>query len=104
MVEPRIPFVDNIWRATEYLSQDEELWIYPRFEKLHVFNIMALKNQLSEQEKKLDCEYFEEPPIETAKWLSEGTALVCSIRETIKAYGDSHYQNRISDATLLTYF
>jgi hypothetical protein len=81
--------VYHILQTADFMSFDHDLWLCPRFEKLHVFNIMALQDRLSKLEKKLIASYSNEEPAGTESWPNDDVQLVKDIRETIKAYGSA---------------
>jgi hypothetical protein len=79
--------VHEILGAAEFMSKDSDLWLCPRFERLHIFNIMALQDRLSE----LDMELMEgfskdEPRLTEAR---PGADIVKDICKSIKAYGST---------------
>ena len=74
--------------ATIYLT-DSDLWVFRRFTKLHLFNILLLQRRLSHLEGKL-------LQLKDDKWMANNSEdehevimykLTTEIRETLKAYG-----------------
>jgi hypothetical protein len=68
--------------VAQYLNQDPDLWVFRRFGKLHLFNILCLQQRLAELENKL----------ETKIWNGEKTGfdeLLPSIKVALKEYGTS---------------
>jgi hypothetical protein len=79
----------HILKAAEFMSEDKDLWLCPRFDKLHMFNIMALQDRLSKLEMELIDGYSKEEPMLTEPWPQADVTLVTNIRETVKAYGSA---------------
>jgi len=86
----------QLYRSRELLdiaalySEDADLWVFRRFNTLHLFNILYLQRRLSQLEEKL-------LRLKDGEWLA-GNAykdeeevslhkLVVEIRETLKSYG-----------------
>ncbi|KAH8768543.1 hypothetical protein BGZ57DRAFT_929822 [Hyaloscypha finlandica] len=68
--------------VAQYLNQDPDLWVFRRFGKLHLFNILCLQQRLAELENKL----------ETKIWNGEKTGfdeLLPSIKVALKEYDDA---------------
>jgi hypothetical protein len=66
--------------VAQYLDQDPDLWIFRRFGKLHLFNILCLQQRLAELENTL----------ETKIWNNETTGfdeLLPAIKVALKEYG-----------------
>ena len=66
--------------VAQYLNQDPDLWVFRRFGKLHLFNILCLQQRLAELENTL----------ETKVWNDESTgvkSLLSDIKVAIKEYG-----------------
>jgi hypothetical protein len=66
--------------VAQYLNQDPDLWVFRRFGKLHLFNILCLQQHLAELENTL----------ETKIWNDETTGfdeLLLDIKITLKEYG-----------------
>ena len=41
-------------RLAEFMSQDSDLWIFQRFDRLNLFNILYLQQHLADLERQLD--------------------------------------------------
>ncbi|KAH6662272.1 hypothetical protein B0J14DRAFT_645435 [Halenospora varia] len=68
--------------VAQYLNQDSDLWVFRRFGKLHLFNILCLQERLAELENTL----------ETKIWNDETTGfdeLLPSIKIALKEYDDA---------------
>ena len=66
--------------VAQYLNQDPDLWVFRRFGKLHLFNILCLQQRLAELENTL----------ETKICNNERTGfdeLLSSIKVALKEYG-----------------
>jgi hypothetical protein len=66
--------------VAQYLNQDPDLWVFRRFGKLHLFNILCLQQRLAELENAL----------ETKIWNDETTGLdelLPDIKIALKEYG-----------------
>ena len=66
--------------VAQCLNQDPDLWVFRRFGKLHLFNILCLQQRLAELENAL----------ETKIWNDETTGfdeLLLDIKITLKEYG-----------------
>jgi hypothetical protein len=66
--------------VAQYLNQDPDLWVFRRFGKLHLFNILYLQQRLAELENAL----------ETKIWNGETTGvdeLLPDIKIALKEYG-----------------
>jgi hypothetical protein len=72
--------LQNYSFVAQYLNQDPDLWVFRRFGKLHLFNILNLQQRLAELENTL----------ETKIWNGEKTGfdeLLPSIKVALKEYG-----------------
>jgi hypothetical protein len=66
--------------VAQYLNHDPDLWVFRRFGKLHLFNILYLQQRLAELENSL----------ETKIWNGETTGvdeLLPDIKIALKEYG-----------------
>ena len=77
----------HILRASDFLSEDTDLWLCSRFDNLHMFNILALQDRLSKLETKLIQGYSKEEPASTECLAPADVELLTDICETVKAYG-----------------
>ena len=66
--------------VAQYLNQDPDLWVFRRFGKLHLFNILCLQQHLAELENALETKIRND---ETTG-LDE---LLLNIKITLKEYG-----------------
>jgi hypothetical protein len=66
--------------VAQYLNQDPDLWVFRRFGKLHVFNILCLQQRLAELENTLETKIWND---ETAGF----DELLSDIKVTLKEYG-----------------
>jgi len=70
--------------VAQYLNQDPDLWVFRRFGKLHLFNILCLQQRLAELENAL----------ETKIWNNETDGfdeLLSNIKVGLKEYGTAAY-------------
>ncbi|KIM95567.1 hypothetical protein OIDMADRAFT_59361 [Oidiodendron maius Zn] len=68
--------------VAQYLNHDPDLWVFRRFGKLHLFNILCLQQRLAELENAL----------ETKIWNNETTGfkeLLPDIKNALKEYDDA---------------
>jgi hypothetical protein len=66
--------------VAQYMNQDPDLWVFRRFGKLHLFNILCLQQRLAELENTL----------ETKIWNNETTGfdeLLPDIKDALREYG-----------------
>jgi hypothetical protein len=66
--------------VAQYLNQDPDLWVFRRFGKLHLFNILCLQQRLAELESTLEMKI----------WNDETTGfdeLLLDIKIALKEYG-----------------
>ena len=66
--------------VAQYLNQDSDLWVFRRFGKLHLFNILCLQQRLAELENNLETKIWND---ETAGF----DELLSEIKVTLKEYG-----------------
>ena len=59
---PALFAASDLMGVTEFLNIDSDLWIFRRFGKLHLFNILCMQQNLALLEDQLDRQIsFEEP-------------------------------------------
>lgn len=68
--------------VAQYLNQDPDLWVFRRFGKLHLFNILQLQQRLTELEHSLETKISEEK----TEGLDE---LLPDIKIALKEYGSA---------------
>ncbi|KAH8670116.1 hypothetical protein BGZ60DRAFT_527604 [Tricladium varicosporioides] len=78
---PVIPRSEADWSyVARYLNQDSDLWVFRRFGKLHLFNILCLQERLAELENILETKISKE---ETTGF----EELLLNIKISLKEYG-----------------
>ena len=83
-------------RTAEVMTQDNDLWVVPRYEKLHLVNILALERQLSALESRMtatiNCEVHRDKGQRCSPSCSPEIDLLPELQRTIKAYGKPVYR------------
>lgn len=89
-------------RSAEVMSLDRNLWVVPRYEELHLTNILALKRQLSALESRmtatLRCEVHRNRGQACLPSCNPETDLLPELQRMVKAYGnpaDRFYKRRL---------
>jgi len=104
-IYPRSPA--DLGFVAQYLNQDPDLWVFRRFGKLHLFNILCLQQRLAELENTLETKIWNDE--------TEFDELLLDIKITLKEYGtvpsdvpastmnhsDDNESNRVIDDALL---
>ena len=71
-------------RLARYMSDDTDLWIFQRFDRLHLFSILYLQQKLANLEERLD------QVVPEGEWecdLPEFERLMPEIETTLQKYG-----------------
>jgi hypothetical protein len=66
--------------VAQYLNQDPDLWVFRRFGKLHLFNILCLQQRLAELENNLEEKIWKDEKIGFE-------SLLYDIKIAVKEYG-----------------
>lgn len=96
----------HIQRTAQVMTTDSDLWVVPRYEKLHLINILALQQQLSSLEGRIQgaakCEYQRHKPQDCSSSCAVPNDVLLELQTTIKAFGKPI--NLSQDAPLIHYF
>ncbi|OCK85226.1 hypothetical protein K432DRAFT_421928 [Lepidopterella palustris CBS 459.81] len=93
---PRQASPFDLSENANWMTQDRDLWLFRRYEKLHIFNILSLQQRLATLEQQLernvDAEWRGEGEQRAAVGClpkSQDNALVTEIQTAVKAYDEA---------------
>lgn len=79
-------------RTAEVMTEDSDLWVVPRYEKLHLINILALERQLAALQSRLastlKCEAHEDKGQGCSPSCLPRIDVLPQLQSTLKAYGN----------------
>ena len=79
-------------RSAEVMTHDRDLWVVPRYEELHLINILALERQLSALESRmsatLGCEVHRNRGQACLPLCNPEIDLLPELQRMVKAYGN----------------